>query len=278
MKKCKFLLIISLFICMTTYTFGQANENTSIQIYPAFDLGLGGTAVDDFGATIGGGANIKLQHLFASIPFLFIEGDLNIGILPYSGDNLILISGGISPGINLRIGNRLSLDIAAQGGWYFGLVPDHEEIFANPYFGGNVNVLFDLTPSLTLSAGAGYKYYVYPGQPLYHGLSFSIGTVFRLGSMATRSRLKMESIEYDPVFPILYEYYSDNSFGTLKIKNTERNTINNLTVSFYVDQYMEQPMQCADIPFLKSGNMPTLWTNSLTAHNFFIVHCFIPCV
>ncbi|MBI9099910.1 MAG: hypothetical protein JEY91_15625, partial [Spirochaetaceae bacterium] len=109
-------------------------------------------------------------------------------------------------------------------------------------------------PNITLSAGAAYNYYVYPGEALYHGLGISLGTVFRLGSSTNRSKLDVESIEIEPVYPILYEYYSDNSFGKLILKNTERNTISNLTVSFYVDEYMEQPVECAVIPSLKHGD------------------------
>ena len=255
MKKSKIFPVLVLLIIVSGSVYSQVNENTSIQIYPTFDLGLGSSEMVDLGATMGGGANLRIQHLFSSIPFLFLEGDLNVGVLPYPGDNLILLSAGMGTGVNLKLGNRMSFDVGAQAGWYLGIVSGKEDIFSNPYFGGSVKFNFDISPNFTLSAGTGYNFYVYPGQPLYHGLNFSIGTVFRLGSATTRSRLKVESLEYDPVFPILYEYYSENPFGSLSIKNTERNTINNLTVSFYVDQYMEQPMECAVIPSLKSGQI-----------------------
>ena len=75
------LSFLILFIC-STGSFAQINENTSIQIFPTFDLGLGNSQIVDLGATIGGGANIKVQHLLDSLPFLFIEGDLNVGVLP----------------------------------------------------------------------------------------------------------------------------------------------------------------------------------------------------
>ncbi len=248
----KISTIFLLFI-LPVATYSQMNENTSLQLYPTFNMGLGGSQIVDLGATIGGGANLKIQHLFESLPFLFIEGDLNITAIPYPGNNLTLISGGIGAGVNLKLANRMSLDIGAHSGWYFGLVSGKQDVFSNPYFGGNANFHFDLTPSITLSAGAGYNYYLYPEEALYHGISFSLGTVFRLGSTKNRSELDIESIEIDPVFPILYEYYSENPFGNIIIRNTERNTITDLTVSFYVDQYMEQPVECAVIPSLHSG-------------------------
>jgi tetratricopeptide (TPR) repeat protein len=246
-------ICIFLFIVISTAVYSQVNENTSIQVYPTFNLGIGNSQIVDLGATMGGGANLKIQHLFDSIPFLFIEGDINIAAIPYPGNNLTLLAGGIGTGVNLKLANRMSIDVGVHSGWYLGLVTGKQNVFSNPYFGGNANFHFDITPNITLSAGAGYNYYVYPGEALYHGLSFSIGTVFRLGSSKNRSELKVESIDIDPVFPILYEYYSDNPFGNLNLKNTERNTISDLTVSFYVDQYMEQPVECAVIPQLKSG-------------------------
>ncbi len=253
MVKSKFLILFLLLNSLSSPISPQTNENTSIQIMPAFTLGIGNSAAADFDGTRGGGSTIKVQHIFPDIPFLFIEGDLDIGVFPYPGNSLILLSGGIGSGVNLKIVNRFSLDIGAQAGWYLGFVPGHSEIFSNPYFSGNVNALFDLTPNFTLNAGVGYKYYFYEGQPLLQGLTFSVGTVFRLGSSSTRSKLKLDSIEFDPVFPILYEYYSENPFGSLILKNTERNTIKNLKVSFYIDQYMEQPMECSNIPSLKTG-------------------------
>lgn len=253
MKSFKRITAIFLLIILPVATYSQVNENTSIQIYPTFNMGLGGSRIVDLGATIGGGANLKIQHLFESLPFLFIEGDINITAVPYPGNNLTLLGAGIGAGVNLKLANRMSLDIGAHSGWYLGLVSGKQNVFSNPYFGGNTNFHFDLTPSITLSAGAGYNYYLYPEEALYHGLSFSLGTVIRLGSSKNRSELDMESVNIDPVFPILYEYYSENPFGNIIIRNTERNSITDLTVSFYVDQYMEQPVVCAVIPTLKSG-------------------------
>ncbi|MBN2657781.1 MAG: hypothetical protein JXR86_12030 [Spirochaetales bacterium] len=242
------------FFFLTSTAFAQVNENTSIQIFPQFNLGLPGGIMADLGASIGGGADLKVQHLFGSLPFLYMEGDITAGILPYPGNNLILLTGGLGLGVNLKLFNRMSVDIGAQGGWYIGLVSGESDVFSNPWFGGNLNALFDITPNVTLTAGAGYKYFVYPDQMLHHGLSFQIGTVFRLGSKDNRTELEIESVEIDPLFPILYEYYSDNPFGKLIIKNTERNTIENLKVSFYVEQYMEQPEVCATVPVLKRGD------------------------
>lgn len=248
------IAILLFLFFLSTNVYSQVNENTSIQILPQFNVGLPGGRMADLGATIGGGGDLKVQHLFNSLPFLFLAGDLTVDVLPYPGDNLIMLTGGLGVGVNLKLLNRFSLDIAAQGGWYFGLVSGKDDIFSDPWFGGNINALFDITPTFTLTAGAGYKYYVYPDQMLHHGLSVQIGTVFRLGSKDNRSELEIESIDIDPLFPILYEYYSDNPFGKVIIKNTERNTIEDLNVSFYVDQYMEQPEVCATIPLLKRGD------------------------
>ncbi|MBI9100691.1 MAG: hypothetical protein JEY91_19620, partial [Spirochaetaceae bacterium] len=150
MKVKKLFPLIILVIFISANAYSQGNENTSIQIYPTFNLGLGSSRIVDLGASIGGGANMKIQHLFDSLPFLFIEGDINVGVLPYPGDNLILLSGGLGSGVNLRVANRMSFDISAHGGWYLGLVSGEQDIFSNPYFGGNVNFHFDLSPNITL--------------------------------------------------------------------------------------------------------------------------------
>lgn len=249
----RFKLVV-LLLCAAVSAFSQINENNSVQIFPQFQMSLPGARMGDLGASFGGGAELKFQHLFDELPILYMEGDVGTTILPYPGDNLILVNGGLGLGINYQLFDRFSFDVGGQGGWYLGLVAGKEGVFSNPWYGGNVNFFFDLNPNFTVSAGAGYRNYVYPEQMLHHGINFHLGTVLRIGSEDNRAPLGIEEIDVEPVFPILYEYYSDNPFGHITIKNTERSTIEDVNVSFYVEQYMEQPELCAVVPSLKTGD------------------------
>jgi len=111
MKILKAITISIIFLYVSTNVYSQINENTSLQIYPTFNLGLGNSQIVDLGATIGGGANLKIQHLFDPLPFLFIEGDISIAAIPYPGSNLTLLGAGIGAGVNLKLANRMSKKI-----------------------------------------------------------------------------------------------------------------------------------------------------------------------
>ena len=77
---------------------------------------------------------------------------------------------------------------------------------SNPYAGGNVSLSWDFTPEFTLAAAGGYRYYLgYDNltasyTDLYQGARFSLGTVFHLSGRDNRTRVKVDRVEFDPVF------------------------------------------------------------------------------
>jgi hypothetical protein len=66
------------------------------------------------------------------------------------------------------------------------------------------------------------------------------------------------------VFPVLYSWYDDNNFAVIQVTNNERNTITDVKVSFFLEQYMGQPKLCATVKRLGPGE-----TISIPATAFF---------
>ncbi|MEA1910616.1 MAG: hypothetical protein U9N32_02945 [Spirochaetota bacterium] len=221
----------------------------------------------------GGSLALNLQYVPPNTPLLFFNGILGYSIFPSQAKNLSVISAGLGSGLNFRFGNVLSLNAGVELGWYVGMYPDADP-GSNPYAGGSVDLSWDITPGLSLAAGAGYKYFLGYNTAeetytdLYQGANITIGTVFHLSGGDNRTKVKVKDIEFDPVFPVFYGHYDDHSLGTVLVTNGENSTITDVKVYFDVNQYMEEPKLSAEFPVLKRGesasvDLKALFTNSV---------------
>jgi len=69
----------------------------------------------------------------------------------------------------------------------------------------------------------------------------------------TASELAPPELTIAPVFPVFYSYYDDHPVGTARLTNVSNRELSDLAVSFYVDQYMENPKSSDTIAELGPG-------------------------
>jgi transglutaminase-like putative cysteine protease len=121
-------------------------------------------------------------------------------------------------------------------------------------FGGNVQGQYALSPYVGLFASAGYSRYVLPVNLPQNSLAVGLGVSFNLSEMLNRqTRIRGEKIEQRPVFPVSYAWYQNNPVATVRIINNEPNTITDVSLSFFMEQYMRSPTVFASIPRLGPG-------------------------
>ena len=271
----KLILVIIIFLIAVTAVFGQM-ENGSLIVRPAFELPLGENSAvfhEDSLYTPGGSATFSLQFTPPDFSSFYYGGNLGYSILPTQAENLSILSAGFEGGLSLRMGDALSVSAGGEVGWYLGMYPDADG-GSNPYGGGNVYLSWDFTPGFTLSAGGGYRYYLgydtagASYTDLYQGARITLGTVFHLNTKKNRSRIKIEDIQFDPVFPVFYGFYDNNAVGKVSVTNGENSSISDIKVYFNVNQYMEEPKLSAEISSLKHGEsveveLKALFTNSV---------------
>jgi len=255
--------------------YGQI-DNASIIVRPAFELPLGPRSAvfnEDALYTTGGSATLDLLFTPPDFSSFYYGGNLGYSVIPTQAETLSILSAGIEAGLSLRMGDALSISAGGELGWYMGMYPE-TDAGSNPYGGGNVYLSWDFTPGFTLSAGGGYRYYLgydiasSSYTDLYQGMRFSLGTVFHLNTKKDRSRIKIQDIEFDPVFPVFYGYYDNNAVGKVSLLNGENSTISDIKVYFNVNQYMEEPKLSAEIASLKHGQsidveLKALFNNSV---------------
>ncbi len=270
------VLFLIIFISQVLQLGAAELENNSIILKPSYEIPMGSksTLLDDNALyEPGGSLSVNLQYIPPNIPLFYYGGVLGYSLFPTQAqDDLTVVSAGLNAGLNFRIGNVLSILAGAEAGWYYGMFGENSG--SNPYAGGSIDLSWDITPGLTLSAGGGYKYFLNyqginePYTDLYQGASFSLGTVFHLSGGDNRTKVKVDQIEFDPVFPVFYGHYDEHPLGSVTVINGENSTITDVKVYFDVNQYMEEPKLSAEFPVLKRGEsvsveLKALFTNSV---------------
>ena len=80
--------------------------------------------------------------------------------------------------------------------------------------------------------------------------------------------LDLLDLELEPVFPVFFNYYDENPIGRARIKNMEKKAIEDIEITFYVKQYMDNPKTCKAPKTLEPGgeadiDLFGLFTNNL---------------
>ena len=136
-------------------------------------------------------------------------------------------------------------NIIAEAGLRLGLNPSY-------------NFSVDVHPSIK---------YFHSFSPLtdYNGFIFGIGFSghFRFGRdpdspQAIIRNIRFETVEVPPVFAAMQSYYVKNPVGSVSITNTEKQSIQDVSVSFFQNGYMDSPTLASTLPEMKGGETVTI--------------------
>ena len=263
---------------MISHISADGLENFSFQLSPAIEMPVGHRSfLWDAGAeySMGGSVSLRGQFIPPAHEYLYLDGIVSYNFQPSQdqGSMLSLFSAGVGLGLNLRIGSIYSLQVGAESGGAIGLFPGTGAA-GNPYAALNAAFAWDFSPTFSLSLGAGYSFYLgYDDTTrsftdLYQGVNATVGTVFRFDSGGERTKIEIADPDFDPVFPVFYSHYDQNSLGRVTIRNGENSPVYDVKVYFYLPQYMEQPKLSAELPVLGRGaesrvDLNALFNNSI---------------
>jgi hypothetical protein len=136
-------------------------------------------------------------------------------------------------------------NIIAEAGLRLGLNPSY-------------NFSVDVHPSIK---------YFHSFSPLtdYNGFIFGIGFSghFRFGRdpdspQAIIRNIRFEKVEVPPVFAAMQSYYVKNPVGKVSVTNTEKQSIRDVSVSFFQNGYMDSPTLSAALSEIKGGETVTI--------------------
>jgi hypothetical protein len=237
-----------------------------VLLYP-LDLGLRGRGFGMFPLgqdrseyLFGGGGSLLLDTDLASLfsnPWgLGYSAGLEAGFaaVPVFGSNeaIKFYDAGVSAGLSWYPLSRLNLRAEASGGLYRGFFGTGGS--SSWWLRAGVETGFRFTPAFTLNAYGGYTHYDNKnGGAMYEGVYLGLSLQFNITIPPSESKLEVEIIQDDPVFPIFLPLYRESPIGRLRITNRESAEIRNIQVSFRAGNYTASEYRCAEVPVLYKG-------------------------
>ncbi|GAB1483385.1 hypothetical protein MASR2M78_22010 [Treponema sp.] len=228
----------------------QDGTGFALSVDPALCVPMSGTASTDR-YTIGGTVCLNGTYIPPALPLLRFGGALDYALLPHqSGENMQVAALGARAGLRLPLLANLSIFGDLSGGYSASQYAS--TLGGNPYAKGNLGVELYLTPSIKLGSSFGYLLFFIGGTSV-QGWTAALSAGINFSQMNRRSKIEIQNIILFPVFPVFYKYYDSNPIGSVRFRNGEASTIQNVTVSLFIKQYMDSPKICTVINELGRG-------------------------
>lgn len=196
---------------------------------------------------IGGG--LKATYRPISFLNLYAQGEYLSMALP-GVSPVSILQGELGTGFHLDFADRLALDLNIDAGLYNAKATSSASGITA---GGSLTFTYKINPSIYADVTATARHYSGKPSPLMMinaglapGITFNISEIIN-----KKTKLQIGLTELDPVFPVLYSWYENNSFGKIEITNKEDSSITDVTVSFFQPQYMAHAKECATFKRIK---------------------------
>jgi hypothetical protein len=230
----------------------QVTSNFSLTASPSLNIPFGPTLSESNSTLLynyGYGVSIRGEY---AMPFLRVLSaglalDADFAPVRASQATASFLGAGGEIAFKLFPIQRLGLRLGARGGMYMGM--KGEEKFTQPYAAASFDMDYLFSPAMSLGLGASYKAYFPLGQ-IYSGLGVNLGIQVHLGAGKAAIRVIPD---IQPIFPLFYSYYDKNPVGSIGLKNASSSEMQDISVSFFVRQFMEQPKECWSAQTLAAG-------------------------
>ncbi len=237
-----FPLVLFFFSCC--FLWSQGTSNFSLNLISGAKIPIGGSS--ELYST---GASFNLNGEFYPdfLPLIYGKSTLGYNILPTLADsNMAIADFSIGAGAAIPVLPRLFFKVSGSGGMYIGM--REGESGSDPFFSAGIELKYLINRSLSLGIESSYINYISTNimEPLYQGMSVSIGLTYNMGASSRDSEFRFIP-EFDTIFPVFYKYYDNNPVGSVILQNMERGKIDNVKISLFVPDFMNQPKLCAEL-------------------------------
>ncbi len=160
---------------------------------------------------------------------------------------------GAGMGLDFKFLGRLSGNLYLKGGYYETIFKDIDGntlYGGNPYIDTGASLGFYFSSRLRIAIGTSYRQLFGKPENLFKGIGLYVETSYRfplndtvdIEPVRTKpSKLEITKLRINNIFPVFYKYYDDHPIGKLTLVNKERGKIDNIRVSFFIKQYMDNP-------------------------------------
>ena len=233
-------------LCLS-YAPVNAGGEFLVSVFPQFTKPFGEAHNMEYGV----GAALKATYRPVKFLNLFAQGEYLSMALPGVAP-ITVIDGGVGTGYHLDISDRFSFDLNFDIGAYQA---KSTRKISGITAGGSLTFSYKINPSIYIDVNASGKHFAAKPMPLMMvnggvgpGITFNITEIFN-----NKTNIGIELNGLTPVFPVLYSWYENNSFGSVSITNKEDSSITDVTISFFQPQYMAHAKECATFDRIKRG-------------------------
>lgn len=255
----KLFLILLFNICIVSLSCYEIGS-LSISLIPGRVLPVG-DSTSYFSA--GGGIEVSADLRLNSFPFLFYKLDTAYSHIPIkTEDHVSVYTASAGGGVTFDIMKNLNLAVYGTGGYFYSSVSD-----GSGAGGGNIGLKgggklsYKISPSFSLLADVHYlnNFYLNQGIGLSLGTSYSFPLRRKEKNISDQplkpelliepvkkhsgKGLEISHIEFTKIFPILFKNYDKKPVGTILIYNNESNPASDISVSLFVERFMDNPME-----------------------------------
>jgi tetratricopeptide (TPR) repeat protein len=225
-----------------------AQAHVVLDLMPQFTLPV---ASDTLKYGFGGTAKLEMKPK-ASLGFFAEGGYQTIGLNAEGLDNINVLNGSLGIALHHSFTDNLLLNADVLAGVYraSGL----SSTITGLSGGIRLGLTYRMNPVLGATANAGYMHMANTPSDFLHGATAAAGLSIDLTeAFNNKAAAKAELTSVLPVFPVLYSWYENNSFAKVKVTNQEEGSITDVTVSFYLPQYMTQENTCVHKDTVERG-------------------------
>ncbi len=252
--KSRSLLIGLLVILAATPSIGQNAFDSllSLKVAPGVNIPLG-TDSALFEPSYAGRVSGELSLPFLPVLYASVDVAYNYVPLKTAVTDLSVLAFGAGVGIDLNPIPLLSIRVFGRGGYYYGFLHNGADSGGHAFADGGLGAYVLFSPRIGAGIDAGYRQYFGLGSELFVNGAVLVNIVPSAkgsGESGVRGHkpgegLDLLGVDLKSVFPVFYSLYDDNPVGTAVVRNFERRPIQDVELTFYVKQYMDNPKQCA---------------------------------
>ena len=224
-----------------------AEGDVLVSLFPHFSKPFGETHEMEYG--LGGGVRVTYRPV--KYLNLFAQGDYLSMALPGIAP-IAVLNGELGAGYHLDVSDRVGLDFDVNIGAYNAKA---SRSISGLSAGAKLGLSFKINPVVSVDATGSATHFALGKTPLMTvNAAVSPGVTVNVTQMFnSTTNIEMDQLSLAPVFPVLYSWYENNSFGKVEVYNHEDNAITDVTVSFYQPQYMAHPKECGTIKKIAKG-------------------------
>jgi hypothetical protein len=146
-----------------------------------------------------------------------------------------------------RFSDRFAAGLQSYAGlWTYPPVKEkNTESMSGILFGSKVFADFYILPEFKAGLFFGFSDFYYRPEAFTKRLEAGINLKYSFSKgIFGKSGVVLDEYNVEPVFPVFYSFYNDNSFGKVSFYNEEENKITDVSISVLIPEYMVIPKEC----------------------------------